>query len=211
MRKVACANTYINKIKPVIRKMSFSQLKIDEIAKYMDISKATLYKRFSSKDEIIEAVVEDFINYLLEDADNQDESMTFAERFQKTFIHSLKCVTYISDVFLQDLKEAYPHLSDQLVAAQQNRNRNLQMFFESGMEQGYFNKMNAPLFMVQDDVMLRRIIDHTFCIQYDITLKQAILDFYNLKKYQLFKPEFLDVVDDSEIEKEIIANLQMIS
>ena len=66
MRKVACANTYINKIKPVIRKTSFSQLKIDEIAKYMDISKATLYKRFSSKDEIIEAVVEDFMNYLLE-------------------------------------------------------------------------------------------------------------------------------------------------
>ena len=30
------------------------------------------------------------------------------------------------------------------------------------MEQGYFNKMNAQLFMVQDDVMLRRIIDHTF-------------------------------------------------
>ncbi len=75
-------------------------MKIDEIAKYMDISKATLYKRFSSKDEIIEAVVEDFMNYLLEgDADNQDESMSFAERFQKTFIHSLKCVTYISDVF----------------------------------------------------------------------------------------------------------------
>ena len=45
---------------------------------YMDISKATLYKRFSSKDEIIEAVVEDFMNYLLEgDADNQDESMSF--------------------------------------------------------------------------------------------------------------------------------------
>lgn len=131
MRKVACANTYINKIKPVIRKTSFSQLKIDEIAKYMDISKATLYKRFSSKDEIIEAVVEDFMNYLLEgDADNQDESMSFAERFQKTFIHSLKCVTYISDVFLQDLKEAYPHLSDRLVAAQQNRNHNLQMFLK---------------------------------------------------------------------------------
>ncbi|HCX47695.1 MAG TPA: hypothetical protein DG757_01340, partial [Bacillus sp. (in: Bacteria)] len=48
MRKVACANTYINKIKPIIRKTSFSQLKIDEIAKYMDISKATLYKRFST-------------------------------------------------------------------------------------------------------------------------------------------------------------------
>ncbi len=36
------------------------------------------------------------------------------------------------------------------------------MFFEAGMEQGYFNKMNAQLFMVQDDVMLRRIMDHSF-------------------------------------------------
>ena len=62
---------------------------------------------------------------------------------------------------MQDLKEAYPHLSDQLVAAQQNRNHNLQMFLKC-MEQGYFNKMNAQLFMVQDDVMLRRIIDHSF-------------------------------------------------
>ena len=53
MRKVACANTYINKIKPVIRKASFSQLKIDEIAKYMDISKATLYKRFLRKMKLL--------------------------------------------------------------------------------------------------------------------------------------------------------------
>ncbi len=90
MRKVACANTYINKIKPVIRKTSFSQLKIDEIAKYMDISKATLYKRFSSKDEIIEAVVEDFMNYLLEgDADNQDESMSFCRTFPKRRLFTL--------------------------------------------------------------------------------------------------------------------------
>lgn len=212
MRKIACTNTYINKIKPIIRKTSFSQLKIDEIAKYMDISKATLYKRFSSKDEIIQAVVEDYINYLLEgDLDNQNEGISYAERFQKTFIHSLKCVTYISDVFLQDLKESYPHLWDQLVVAQQNRNHNLQVFFESGMQQGVFNQINAQLFMVQDEVVLRRIMDQSFCIQYDITLKQALIDFYNLKKYQLFKPQYLDTANDSIIAKEIIAILQMIS
>ncbi len=82
-------------------------------------------------------------------------------------------MTYISDVFLQDLKEAYPHLSDQLVAAQQNRNHNLQMFFEAGMEQGYFNKMNAQLFMVQDDVMLRRIIDHSFLYSVRYYVKES--------------------------------------
>ena len=71
------------------------------------------------------------------------------------------------------------------------------------MEQGYFNKMNAQLFMVQDDVMLRRIIDHSFCIQYDITLKKAILDFYQLK-VSTFKPEYIEAIDDSEIEKKLL-------
>ena len=54
-------------------------------------------------------------------------------------------------------------------------------------------------------LLYNRIIDHSFCIQYDITLKKAILDFYQLKKYQLFKPEYIEAIDDSEIEKEVMA------
>ncbi|MDV2887984.1 TetR/AcrR family transcriptional regulator, partial [Alkalihalophilus pseudofirmus] len=57
MRKPVSVDQYIEKIKPVIRRNKFSQLKIDDIAKYMDISKVTLYKHFSSKDEIIQRVV----------------------------------------------------------------------------------------------------------------------------------------------------------
>jgi AcrR family transcriptional regulator len=41
-------------------------LKIDDIARYMDISKATLYKDFSTRVEIIEVVVAHYIDYLSE-------------------------------------------------------------------------------------------------------------------------------------------------
>ncbi|WCK55723.1 TetR/AcrR family transcriptional regulator [Aneurinibacillus sp. Ricciae_BoGa-3] len=212
MRKPVSVDKYIEKIKPVIRRIKFSQLKIDDIAKYMDISKVTLYKHFSSKDEIIEQVVQYAINFLQEvDSDVKDESVSFIERFQKTFLQSLICVIYLSDLFLNDLKEFYPHLFETLAAAQQNRNKNLQTFFESGMEQKIFNRMNAVLFMVQDDAVLRRFMEPSFSIQYDVTLKQAITDFYKMKQYQLLKPEYLDTVDDSVIEKEIVRVLQTIS
>jgi AcrR family transcriptional regulator len=205
VRKPVSDDKYIEKIKPVIRKNKFSQLKIDDIAKYMDISKVTLYKHFSSKDEIIEQVVEYNITYLQEcDAVVKDHSVSFIERFQKTFLQSLICVIYLSDLFLNDLKEFYPHLFERLTAAQQNRNKNLQTFFESGMDQKFFNRMNAVLFMVQDDAVLRRIMEPSFSIQYDVTMKQAIVDFYKMKEYQLLKPEYLDTVDDSIIEKESI-------
>ncbi|MFB5265385.1 TetR/AcrR family transcriptional regulator [Paenibacillus enshidis] len=212
MRKPAGTNKYIAKIKPVIRNTKFSQLKIDDIAKYMDISKVTLYKYFSSKDEIIQQVVEYSVSFLQEvDAVVQDDSVSFVERFQKTFLQSLISVIYISDVFLQDLKEFYPHLFENLAIAQINRNQNLQAFFESGMEQNIFNRMNAVLFMVQDDAVLRRMMEPSFSIQYDVTLKQAIIDFYNMKKYQLLTPEYLDSIDDSVVENEIAKILQTIS
>ncbi|WP_248930248.1 TetR/AcrR family transcriptional regulator [Paenibacillus hamazuiensis] len=212
MRKRVSVDQYIEKIKPVIRRIKFSQLKMDDIAKYMDISKVTLYKHFASKDEIIQQVVEYYIHYVQEsNAVVKDDDVSFVERFQLTFLQSLICVTYISDLFLEDLKEFYPHHFDSLAAAQQNRNKNLQTFFQAGMDRKIFNRLNAALFMVQDDAVLRRFMEPSFSIQYDVTLKQAIMDFYKMKQYQLLRPEYLDTVDDSDFEKRIVNILQTIS
>jgi AcrR family transcriptional regulator len=212
MRKPVSVEQYIEKIKPIIRRIKFSQLKIDDIAKYMDISKVTLYKHFSSKDEIIQQVVDYYINYL-QGADTvvKDDSISYVERFELTFLQSLICVIYISDLFLEDLKEFYPYHFENLAAALQNRNKNLQTFFESGMDQKVFNRLNAVLFMVQDDAVLRRFMEPSFSIQYDVTLKQAIMDFYKMKQYQLLKPDYLDKVDISDFENRIVKILQTIS
>lgn len=213
MRKPVSADQYLNKIKPVIRRTRFSQLKIDDIAKHMDISKVTLYKHFSSKDEIIEQVVEYGIQYLQQaDTVVNDDSVSYIDRFQKTFLESLIGVIYISDLFLQDLKEFYPRLFENISIAQQNRIKNLQSFFQSGMDKKIFNRMHAELSLVQDDATLRRIMEPTFSIQwYDLTLKQAVMEFYRMKQYQVISPEYLDTIDDSVVEKEIIRILQTIS
>lgn len=212
VKKAVSAEHYIEKIKPVLRKTKFSQLKIDEIASYMDISKVTLYKHFSSRDDVIEAVVKHYIDYLLQaDVIVQDASISFAERFQKIYEQSLRCVVYVSDLFLEDLRDSYLALFDRLIAAQQIRYRNLETFFEAGMKQGVFNRLNAALFMVQDDAVLRRIMDPLFSIHYDMTLKQALMDFYQLKKYQLFQPDHVDSVQDSIMEQEIVNILKTIT
>jgi len=207
------ANHYLNKIKPIVRKTKFSQLRIDDIAKYMDISKVTLYKHFSSKDDIIEQVVEYEIQYLQQaDIVVNDDSLSYVDRFQKTFLQSLLCVVYLSDLFLQDLKEFYPTLYDKLVLAQQNRNKNLQAFFETGMDRKVFNRMNPMLPLIQDDATLRRIMEPNFSIQwYDLTLKQAIIEYYKMKQYQMIRPEHLDAIDDSNFESQVAEILLTIS
>jgi AcrR family transcriptional regulator len=203
---------YLDKIKPVIRKSRFSQLNMDDVARYMDISKATLYKYFSSKDEIMELFVDHCIDYLKHaDVLVLDKDISFVERFQKTYEHALKCVIYVPDILLQDLKEIYPDFYERLTLAEQNRNHNLRQFIESGMEKGVFNQINATLFTIQDEVVLRRIVEPSFSIRYDLTLKKALFDFYILKKHQLIKPELLHTVDDSAMENQISEMMHMIS
>ncbi|CAG7616725.1 TetR/AcrR family transcriptional regulator [Paenibacillus allorhizosphaerae] len=212
MDKAKSKNKYFDKIKPVLRKNRFSQLNMDDMARHMDISKATLYKYFSSKDEIIAMFVEHCVDYFKRaDGLLMNPNVSYGERFQRTYEHSLKAVIYTPDFLLHDLKEIYPHLHDSLMLAQQERIKSLAKFFEAGAAEGIFNPINATLFMVQDDVVLRRILEPSFTIQFDLTLKKSLLDFYALKKYQLIAADQLDTVDDSLMEKEISLIIQQIS
>lgn len=47
-------------------------------------------------------------------------------------------------------------------------------------------------------------MEPSFSIQYNLTLKQALIDFYILKKIQLLKPEYIDSADDSVMEQKIV-------
>jgi hypothetical protein len=112
------------------------------------------------------------VNYF-KDADESvmDEGISIGERFQNTYGHSLNAVISVPDILVQDLKSIYPELYEKLDLARQRRNKKLRQFFEGGMETGVFNRINATLFIAQDEVMLRHILDPSFSIQYDLTLK----------------------------------------
>lgn len=211
MEKAVVKNKYFDKIKPVLRKIRISQINMDDMARHMDISKATLYKYFSSKDEIITMFVDYCANYLrTADAALTDESISFAQRFRRSYEHSLKTVVYVPDILLQDLRELYPHLYEKLTLAMQDHIRSMQRFIDAGAEAGVFYRLSATLYVVQDDAVLRRIFEPSFSIQFDVTLKQALFEFYLLKKRQLFVPDMLHTVDDAEVERDIVQIIQRI-
>jgi AcrR family transcriptional regulator len=195
---------YIEKAKPFISKQRFSQLKIDELVKHMDISKATFYKYFTTKEDVLDLFIDGCINYLDHSASiivNEDSPIT--KRFQKTYEQSLKSVIYVSDELLMDLGEKYPHHFSKLNVAQQKRNTHLQTFFQEGIKKGQFRPINTTLFMLQDEAVIRKIMHPSFSIQYDITVKNALFDFYLLKKYQLLEPSILNSIQDTDIENQI--------
>jgi AcrR family transcriptional regulator len=186
----------------------FQHLRMDDIAKNMAVSRATMYKHFSSKEEVIEGVVRIFIDYLekLEDRTKEDDEKMFAIWFQKLFEQSVNLVGKITDVFLKDLQAAYPDLYDALKSTLNKREKMTFEFYQDGKNKGIFNLINEKFILLQDNILLREIIDTKFLLYNQMSIEQALYDYYQFKKIQLFKAEKLSIVDDSSM-KPIIDHL----
>lgn len=213
-KKKALKDKLVLRLFPYIQKQGFASLKMDDAAKYMDISKATMYKYFASKDEIIASLIAQCVGYIstqmLEEAPQQlaadpqsrpspAELQYFGDTFAKAFKLSVKMAFYLTDPLLQDLSAAYPELSAELTEAVERCQRKLTVYFDSGMELGIFNRMNSHLIRIQLDVVLRKLLDPKLLMQHNMTLKQALLDFYLAMKHQIFRDQWIHT-DTDEIE-----------
>lgn len=194
----------LEKVIPIVRKHGFQSVRMDDMAKHMDVSKATMYKYFASKEEIMEGAVNilvEYINELMIESQHADQS--FGTGFQQLFEQSILLAAYISDVFLQELHTLYPHLHNQLQDAMQKREEKMKFFYEEGKEKGLFHSINEKLLFLQDDVLVRSMLDIKFLMMNDLTLQQVLFDYYIIKKHQLFKPQKLTLVDDCIMKEKL--------
>lgn len=192
------------KLIPTVQKKGFQSLRMDEIAKYMDVSKATMYKYFASKEEIIEGVVNSFVQYINElTVQSLDTVQSFDTKFRQLFEQAILLAAYISDTFLDELKVMYPDLYNSLKEAMKRREDQISSFYQEGKEKGIFNDVNERLIFLQEDVLVRAMLDMKFLMLHHMTLHQVLLDFYTLIKLQLFKAEKLEVTNDSDVIQKI--------
>lgn len=200
-RRQALKSKYLERLLPAIKHHGLSHLRIDDLARFMDISKATFYKYFSSKEEVIEEVVDLVVSYF-EQATTLigDESSSHLLRFQNAFAQSLLIASYLPDTFLLDLKQTLPLLWERIKQAQQERQQQLQQFYEQGIALGIFYPINPVLVVLQNELLLRNIMDPIFLMEHDLTLRALLYDYYELQKYQWLPPEIFRQMDDTPVK-----------
>lgn len=186
------------KLLPCINKSGFHSLRMDEIAKIMNISRVTLYKYFSTKEEIIQIVTNSFIEYFKEMIvlDPPNEEGLYAARFQQLFEQSVSLSTFITEEYKKDLSSEYPGIYEQLSNVIQEREKQLLNFYNEGIRNGIFNEINGQFLILQDQ-LLNTMLDTKYLLMNNLSIEQVLYDFYKLKKIQLFKPEKLFLVDDN--------------
>ncbi len=117
------------------RTRGFQRLTVDDLASQAGISKRTLYRYFHSKEEIIEAAVDKF----MQDASDKAESLMSGNMPPQDLLNSMlnfiftRAQFLINSVSLDDLRRYYPHLWHKINAFRLER---IQSFFNSLNERG---------------------------------------------------------------------------
>lgn len=192
----------ILKLLSQIRDHQFNQMNMEDMAKLMGISRATLYKYFANKEEIFENFTEGLIAYFEQRSIGEFSQATIASSFQLVFEQSTSLALLVPDSFMAQLEVMYPTLHERLRTAIAKRNQQVVDFYLFGMEAGVFKQLNPQLLVAQQQ-LFETLFNPKFLMQNRLTVEQALWDFYELQKYQLFQIEHLQSVDDDAMKPKI--------
>ena len=208
MRKIApeerqdMRQAYVRKIINVVRSRGFLSLTIQDIADLMNMSRASLYNYFSSKEDIITEATNYCIAYI-RDAEQMisNENLSYQIRLQKVFEQAVFSAYYASDIYLNDLKKSCTPLYEKKMQSRKERLAAIHTFYQKGIEAGIFNELNPAIVIMQDEAVLQKMLNSTYLTQEGLSLKQALSDYYEAKKVQILAPESLKSKDNEGIHE----------
>ncbi|MGQ3014423.1 MAG: TetR/AcrR family transcriptional regulator [Flavobacteriales bacterium] len=185
---------WLKKLMPFFTKYGFSSIRMDEMAVQVGVSKATFYKHFISKEDLISSLlkwkIEEISGYM---PMLLDSSTGFAERYFKAVEISLIGLGGISNVLLSDLEREYPELHKQLATFQKLNLKVLGEFYTEAKNAGFLkSSVDVKTLLIMEELILLQITDPNYLKQKQITLKDFFVKYLHIRSEAIvadFTPE----------------------
>ena len=119
----------------------FVRVTTDEIAGRLGISKATLYRSFPSKEEILRAVVADFLNGILARVEGLlgNADMSLVDKLVSLFAFVGNRISEFGPLLIQDMQRSVPRVWREIDAFRREKIfKNFKVILESGRREGLF-------------------------------------------------------------------------
>lgn len=165
---------------------------MDDVAAYLGKSKATIYKYFPSREELIREglamrleAIQQFIPILQA---NEDE---YLDRYYKAMETFLEGVGDISNRFLSDLKSLFPELWQQVETFRNFSQMVLHQYYLEGIQQGKLKALHPGLLAQMDQFLFESLTDGEFLSQQNLTLSQAFSQYFEIKFFGAMKEKLV--------------------
>lgn len=119
----------------------FVRVTADDLAAELGISKATLYKEFRSKEEILREVVREFMTEIIGrvDALIKDDTMGFVERLVTLFTFVGGRISQFGPLFIRDIQKSAPRVWKEIDDFRRDKIiTNFKVILAAGHRQGLF-------------------------------------------------------------------------
>ncbi len=172
------------------RSNSLAESNMDQIAEGLNKSKATLYKYFKSKEEMVDAVIDYKVKMItgfvpiLHNAD-----IDYIERYSLSFDLLQTHIRDIGNDFLSDIKTMFPGIYQKVMLLVELAVHELSAYYTEGMKRGIFNRLNAKMLSQMDFIFFQTLTDPVYLKENDLTLSEAFRDFYDIRCQGLLRKE----------------------
>jgi AcrR family transcriptional regulator len=122
-------------------RQGFLRTTADDIARELAISKATLYRAFRSKEEILRAVMRENMAEIQAGVESlvDDASLGFVEKMVSLLSFLADQISRLGPILARDIQRAAPELWQEVRDFRRDKIlRNFRIILESGRRQGYF-------------------------------------------------------------------------
>jgi len=121
----------------------FLRVTADDIAGELGMSKATLYKAFSSKEEILRAAVRGIMNEILSQVEGliRDDALGFVEKMVALFTYLGTRLSQFGPILLRDLQRSVPDIWKEIDDFRRDKIvKNFKAILEAGRREGFFRE-----------------------------------------------------------------------
>jgi len=179
---------WIQQLLPHSTQKGLRAISMDEAARLLNISKATLYAYFKTRQELIElglayklGEIQRFERLL------QEESIPYLERYFKGVQHLSTHVADISNIFLADIKQLHPDIWQQIMDFEEYAIGVLREYYVEGIRRGYFHNIHSSILVMTDRFLITALSDPNFLIQHHLTIKSAFEHYFKMKFFGIAK------------------------
>jgi len=173
---------WLSRILPVFQKEGFKDFTMDEVVKMVGVSKATFYKYFSSKEKLIDAIIQWKLNEIGKFQDQLlDASLSYYDRYFNAIHVTALATSQISNKLLEDLKNVYPEKWKAVDEFQNFAVNLLENFYTEGVRDGHLIDLNPKLIAITDHIFFSHMSDPQFLAKNGLTLHEAFIGYITLK------------------------------
>ncbi|MCB9189462.1 MAG: TetR/AcrR family transcriptional regulator [Flavobacteriales bacterium] len=171
-----------NLLSPVFFEQGFSSFSTEDICAIAKKSKATIYKYFSSKGDMISFITSQKLEEIRLFAPKlADETLPYSERYKQAVNVAIESFGGISYQFLKDLKTEFLELFDLLINLKDISITLLRDFYQSGINAGEFRNLNPELLSANDDLFFTAILETDFLSDKTYSIQELFNNYFRAR------------------------------